>query len=201
MSAAALGMKIIHTSNYLKRHELTETFDKLKQCHFKRGVVKIYGREHSQPREQILFADEKITYKFGGTTYESKDMPQYLIDLYDRTMHTAEFKKPTNTIRVALINKYKDGSEYIAWHRDNEPEMHVGAPIVSLSFGQTRTFKVRLKQDPYITYRYLLKSGDLAILPYVMNQLWEHTIIKQSIRKVREMRISITFRTFDRQKK
>ena len=51
------------------------------------------------------------------------------------------------TFNFVLVNRYKDGSEHMGEHRDNEQELVQTAPIASLSFGQTRDFVLRHKDS------------------------------------------------------
>lgn len=42
-----------------------------------------------------------------------------------------------------LNERYRDGSDHIGEHRDNEPDMDENTPIASLSLGQQREFVLK----------------------------------------------------------
>ncbi len=44
-----------------------------------------------------------------------------------------------------LLNLYRDGSDGVNWHSDNEPELAPELPIASVSFGGTRRFLMKHK--------------------------------------------------------
>ena len=46
-----------------------------------------------------------------------------------------------------LINWYNDGSHYIGPHSDSEAQIVEDSPIVSVSLGQERTFRIRYKTN------------------------------------------------------
>jgi alkylated DNA repair dioxygenase AlkB len=75
--------------------------------------------------------------------------------------------------------------------------MVVGCPIVTVSFGETRTF--RLTQGKGADARVLdfpAEDGTIFVMPYDTNQAWKHSVPK-SARYVGR-RISVTFRVFEK---
>jgi alkylated DNA repair dioxygenase AlkB len=89
-----------------------------------------------------------------------------------------------------LLNLYKDGSNSIAWHSDDEPEM--GPVIASLSLGSSRTFRMRRKTDHKHTQDFALGDGDVLIMRGSCQIDWEHCVPKTK-RHVFP-RINLTFR-------
>lgn len=104
----------------------------------------------------------------------------------------------------ALINKYRNGSDYIPEHRDTAV-LERDPTIVSLSFGETRTFRInRLLYNPdsdprdliydpdqQFSKEWTLKSGDLFIMAGSAQKYFSHTILKDA---TTDPRWNITFR-------
>ncbi|MBP6236765.1 MAG: alpha-ketoglutarate-dependent dioxygenase AlkB [Saprospiraceae bacterium] len=98
-------------------------------------------------------------------------------------------------INGVLINWY-DGNlnHYIGKHRDSVTGLKE-SPIVTMSFGQERIFRLRSYQ---LANNFILdipvKHGSCIILPFMTNRHYTHEITKQ---KVQGNRISLTFRAFE----
>ncbi len=95
-----------------------------------------------------------------------------------------------------LLNWY-DGQlgHYIGPHHDSTKNMVDGAPIVTISLGESRTFRLthpRLKAHK----DFFADNGSVFIMPYDTNLAWKHSVPKST--KCRGRRISITLRAFRR---
>ena len=93
-----------------------------------------------------------------------------------------------------LLNWY-DGSlgHHIGAHRDSRTNMIVGAPIVTISFGEERIFRLRpWKGQGYRDF--LTSPGSVFVMPYETNLRWTHEVPARA--KDRSRRISITLRAF-----
>ena len=91
----------------------------------------------------------------------------------------------------ALLNRYRDGSDSVSWHRDDEPELGRNPTIGSVSFGATRRFKIRDLATKE-THDLDLVDGSLLVMRGASQREWEHCIPKTK-RPVGE-RINLTFR-------
>ena len=94
-----------------------------------------------------------------------------------------------------LFNWY-DGSldHYIGAHRDSTTNMHEGAPIVTVSLGQVRVFRLRpWKGKGFRDFDAL--DGMVFVMPYSTNKAWTHDVPKA--KRFQDRRISITFRAFE----
>ncbi|MBW2726881.1 MAG: alpha-ketoglutarate-dependent dioxygenase AlkB [Deltaproteobacteria bacterium] len=97
-----------------------------------------------------------------------------------------------------LLNWY-DGSlgHYVGKHRDSRTGLLEGTPNVAISYGETRTFRMR----PY-PYRsggekrdFAVEDGSVVVLPWKTNLLWTHEITKS--KRCTGRRVSITLRAFE----
>ena len=101
-------------------------------------------------------------------------------------------KKVGHQFNAALINYYRDGKDYAAWHSDNEKELGPNPIIASLSFGESRRFVLRLKKEKQTKHEINLQDGDLLVMKGKLQTYWEHQLAKSA--KKLGPRINITFR-------
>ena len=99
-----------------------------------------------------------------------------------------------------LVNRYKDGSDHIGEHRDDERDLCRGAAIASLSFGQARDFVFRHREARGTSARRKdirpvkieLGHGSLLVMKQPTNREWYHSL---PVRKgASSPRINLTFR-------
>jgi alkylated DNA repair dioxygenase AlkB len=92
-----------------------------------------------------------------------------------------------------LLNYYRDGNDSVAWHSDTLPAGGKHHPIASVTFGETRQFKVRhksVKDSPQLSIS--LTHGSFLLMSETMQDHYEHHVPKTS-RRVGG-RINLTFR-------
>jgi alkylated DNA repair dioxygenase AlkB len=96
-----------------------------------------------------------------------------------------------------LLNQYRDGNDSVAWHSDTLPSSGRHRAIASVTFGETRVFKVRHKHRKDIHQLDIpLKHGSFLLMGESMQYHYEHHIAKTT-RKI-SPRINLTFRISDR---
>lgn len=148
--------------------------------------IVVYGNRHPIPRSQVWFGDPHCDTLYSGLLVKAQPWPKYADRL--RLKLQRDFNFIANGV---LVNHYANGKESMGWHSDNEPEFVSGGDIASLTVGASRDFVIRHKQThEKITFE--LKSGDLLIMHWPMQDTWEHSLPKRM--KVTEPRINYTFR-------
>ena len=92
------------------------------------------------------------------------------------------------------MNWYEGGlKHYIGKHRDSTVNMIKDAPIVTLSLGEERVFRVRpFRGKGMMDFK--ASNGSMFIMPYDTNKAFTHEVPHFS--KNIGQRISITFRAF-----
>ena len=93
---------------------------------------------------------------------------------------------------AVLLNLYRNGNDSVAWHSDKEHMIGKNPRIASVTFGQTRPFRLRHKSKVPPQLKIPLHHGTLLLMSGTTNTFWEHHIPKSS----KEMlpRINLTFR-------
>lgn len=93
--------------------------------------------------------------------------------------------------------RYRDGSDHISEHRDDEKDLDHSAPIASLSFGQTRDFvlkhsDLRRKIRHVDPVKISLEHGSLLLMNPPTNRYWYHSLPPR--KSAIGVRVNLTFR-------
>jgi alkylated DNA repair dioxygenase AlkB len=146
--------------------------------------VTVYGKTHPQPRLTKWYGE--VPYLYSGLTWEPAAMPQVI-----QTIRTIVEVLTRTNFNSVLCNLYRDGSDCVGWHADDEP-IFGGDPVVaSVSFGATRTFKLRHNTTKEVQ-SFELTDKSLFVMGKGIQTDWKHTIPKTT-RPVGP-RINLTFR-------
>ena len=93
---------------------------------------------------------------------------------------------------AVLLNLYRNGNDSVAWHSDKEHRIGNNPNIASVTFGQTRPFRLRHKSKILPQLEIPLHHGTLLLMSGTTNTYWEHHIPKST--KPMLPRINLTFR-------
>jgi alkylated DNA repair dioxygenase AlkB len=95
-----------------------------------------------------------------------------------------------------LLNLYRDGNDGVAWHSDHEDKTGRNPVIASVTFGETRMFRLRHKTRKDISQVEIpLYHGSYLLMAGTTNTHWQHQVPKTA-RKVLP-RINLTFRQLE----
>lgn len=149
--------------------------------------IKMHGRLVKTPRWQQAFGED---YHYTGRVNKALPVPAQLGPLLEWTQDAIAAE-----LNGMLLNWY-DGSlgHYIGKHRDSIKNMVVGMPIVTISLGESRTFRLRpWKQSGHKDFP--TQDGSVFVMPYETNLAWTHEVPKSAQKQKR--RISVTIRAFE----
>ena len=149
-------------------------------------LVKIHGRLVPTPRWQQAFGWD---YHYSGQVNSALPVPPILEPFLGWSCRAIDVR-----LNGILVNWY-DGrkGQYIGAHRDSTVMMIEGAPIVTISLGEERVFRLRpWKGTGFIDFP--VRNGTVIVMPYVTNKYWTHEVPHFRDRTGR--RISVTLRGF-----
>lgn len=148
-------------------------------------------REYQMPMyDKIVTAPRMIAWYGEQEEAEENALPWTPQLLALRTKVELETDLQFNAV---LLNLYRDGSDSVAWHSDKEHRIGRNPNIASVTFGQTRPFKFRHKNNKEAgQVEILLHHGTLLLMSGTTNTYWEHHIPKSA--KQMLPRINLTFR-------
>lgn len=149
--------------------------------------IMIHGRAVKTPRWQQAYGAD---YRYTGQINHALPVPSEIAPLHRWLQENLD-----PALNGLLFNWY-DGARdhYIGAHRDSTASMIPGAPIVTLSLGQERVFRMRpWKGRGYEDF--VVTHGDLLLIPFETNLAYTHEVPK--FQRYQGRRISVTARAFE----
>lgn len=179
---------LLYWPAFFSSQDSEEWYSKLlEKVDWQEKTILMYGREVLVPRLSAWYADKTKNYTYSGSLHTPLDWSDELSTLKKQLEQTtaAQFNS-------VLCNLYRNEKDSVAWHSDDEPELGTQPVIASLSFGETRTFQFRRKDDHKQKFSLELASGSCLLMSGKTQQMWQHQIAKtnQSLKP----RINLTFR-------
>jgi alkylated DNA repair dioxygenase AlkB len=163
------------------------TFEELrKQIAWEQHTLRMHGRMLLTPRLTAWMGDR--AYRYSGLTNEPQPWPLTLTHLRDRL--SDELGVDFNS---CLANLYRDGTDSMGYHSDDEPELGPRPVIASVSLGARRRFAVRHRQTRQ-RWTWELGEGDLLVMLDESQSDYAHAVPKTA-RPVGP-RMNLTFRHF-----
>lgn len=98
------------------------------------------------------------SYTYSGNTNIAIELPGILQPILD---FAQKYDKRFNQV---LVNWYENGLHYIGPHSDDTRQLIEKSPIMSISFGQDRKFRIRNKISKQIVEDISVKNGDVLIM-------------------------------------
>jgi alkylated DNA repair dioxygenase AlkB len=149
-----------------------------------RPVVEMYGQEVAVPRWEQAYARD---YWFTGRNTVSVPIPPILAPFL------AFGQRLDPRINGLFLNWYDgDQGHYIGAHRDRTADLVHGTPIISVSCGASRVFRVRVPGVPFVDIP--VDDGDVVVLPWATNEGVTHEV--PHLERFGGRRISVTMRAF-----
>lgn len=145
-----------------------------------------FGRRFDVPRLQAWYADPGIHYRYTDNKLQSHAWTQELLSVKRDVERISGYD-----FNSVLLTCYRNGSDYVNWHSDDEPELGTAPVIASLSLGAEREFQYRHKQHE-LSGSLQLRDGELLVMKPLFQQEWEHCVPSQP--EVTELRLNLTFR-------
>ncbi|KAJ3110742.1 hypothetical protein HDU96_006302 [Phlyctochytrium bullatum] len=125
-------------------------FSHLRQCiPWAQTPIKMFGKSIMQPRLTAWLADDPgLTYTYSKMPQEVKAMPLALGIVREAIQQVLGEGTGAGGVEFnsCLANLYRDGSDYMGLHQDNEKELGENPVIASVSLGAARRFT--LKRNP-----------------------------------------------------
>jgi len=153
--------------------------------------IKIYGKMVTMPRYTQTYLKN---YTYSGVEHIALPLPDILQPFFEwanNLMDGMQFNQ-------VLVNWYQDGSHYIGAHADNERQLVRDYPIISISLGAERLFRIRDKETKEVVSDIVMKDCSYMVMCGKMQQNYTHEVPKVMGRRGDELgpRINITFRNF-----
>ncbi len=149
--------------------------------------VSMFGRQIQIPRLEAWVGERDVSYRYSGKTYTSSGWPGVLLPVIDKVKQELNWNPNS-----ALLNRYRNGSDSVGYHADDEPELGSSPIIAILSLGGKRVLSFKsIRANASTSFKVTLNSGSLLLMQGSTQANWLHAINK--VRNADE-RISCTFR-------
>jgi len=162
----------------------------LDEVPWRQETITLYGRTHPLPRHTCWMGDPGCHYTYSGVRNAIVPWTPFVAELRQAVQATVGC--PFNSL---LLNLYRDGTDKLDWHADDEPELDPASSIASLSLGARRAFRLRPRNPEAASSEPLvfeLGHGDLLVMDPPTQQHWLHQVPQRL--RIHEPRINLTFR-------
>ncbi|KAJ4763933.1 hypothetical protein LUZ62_074308 [Rhynchospora pubera] len=205
------GSEVIHLPKFVPKEQAWQWYEYLdKQIPWTRPTIRVFGKSSIQPRDTCYIANEGLPdLKYSGYQPYAHSWDEFppLKDIL-KLVHEV---LPGSCFNSLVLNRYKNGSDYVSWHADDEPLYGPTPEIASITFGCEREFMLRrrpsraegtkvaeqsprkrLKTAVPDQHSFLLKHGSLLVMRGYTQRDWHHSVPKRA--KAGSTRINLTFR-------
>ena len=150
-------------------------------------TIKMRGREIKTPRWQQAYGK---SYNYSGTSNIALPISPEMMPFLEWAQQNIDPR-----LNGLLLNWY-DGekSHYIGPHRDDTKDLHRQSPIVTISLGEERVFRLKKIGDKSVKRDILVSHGDVLVVPWETNWNFTHEVPK--FKKYINRRISVTLRAY-----
>lgn len=149
--------------------------------------IKIFGKAVMQPRFTACYGDPHTTYTYSGRTMYAHYWTPPLMKIKKMIEPMAG-----HSFNFVLLNWYRDGSDSMGWHADNESELGQNPLIASVNLGASRRFILRQNRDHKVKIEFNLGHGSALIMAGATQHHWQHAVPKTKQKK--GSRVNLTFR-------
>lgn len=151
--------------------------------------IRIFGRQVDSPRLSCWIGDADAAYVYSGTRFEPRAWIPALAALRQRLEDTCQAR-----FNSVLANLYRDGTDSMGWHSDDEPELGAQPVIASVSLGAERMFRLRsrsMRAGRRESVGLRLPHGSLLRMAGATQRLYQHALPKAANAGAR---VNLTFR-------
>jgi len=149
--------------------------------------IHLFGKWHTVPRLQVWMGNPGARYRYSGLQLEPEPWHPGVAEL--RRKVEAMCNTRFNSV---LLNLYRDGSDAMGWHSDDEDELGPEPWIASYSLGCSRRFCLRSRDSLNRRHELQLAHDQLLLMSPGVQEGWQHALPRS--RKVHGWRINLTFR-------
>ena len=179
---------ILH-DNFFSKEESDHYYKTLlSQSAWQEYEMEIYDKVHTVPR-MICWYEDKENH---GADLSRPDWTPELKAIRERVEIETQIK-----FNSVLLNLYRNGKDGVGWHSDHEKNYGKNQIIASVSFGETRMFRLRHKFRKDLQVEIPLHHGSFLLMAKQTQTYWQHQVPKTA--KDILPRINLTFRRINRQ--
>ena len=177
--------ELILIDNFFTKEESDHYYELLlHQTKWKEYEMEIFDKTVKAPRMIAWYQDKENI----NSNQNIPDWSPELLKIRERVENETALN-----FNSALLNLYRNGNDSVAWHSDQEGNSGPNPVIASVTFGESRMFKLRHKfRKDIAPIEIPLHHGSFLLMAGTTNSFWQHQVPKTS--KDVLPRINLTFR-------
>lgn len=193
----SLGVECYYIENFLDEKEADHYLEQLLVKYpFHQEQTVFMQNIYDQPRLTRLMGNKGSTFNYSGRIRPGVEWIPEVLELRKKLADQVDKLKPNHPVFNAVLgNLYRDGSDYIAAHSDDESEHNKECFIASISLGSVRDFVLKDKKGGKTIFSVPLAHGSLFIMGKNFQDKLKHLVPKRL--RVKKPRINLTFRVFE----
>lgn len=150
-------------------------------------VIHMPGGPVATPRWQQAYGAD---YRYTGRVNKAVPVPPLLGPVLGWVRGAVDPR-----LNAVLVNWYEGPGHYMGPHHDDTRDMVDGTPVVTVSFGETRVFRLtRGPRGGHVARDFPAENGAVFVLPFATNRVWKHGVPKSA--RYAGRRVSVTVRAF-----
>ena len=150
----------------------------------------MFGKTFIAPRMSCALADEGCTYRYRGSQTDPIRFSSQLNTLRKNLQDHLDVR-----FNYVLATKYRNGSDYVGWHADDERDLVPRHAIANVSLGEIREFRIK-NRDGSFDEKVSTGHGSLLLMQGDILRTTKHTLIRT--RSVIGPRVVLSFREVQR---
>jgi alkylated DNA repair dioxygenase AlkB len=163
-------MSLTYYPHFLSHADSTQLFTKLRQSiSWQQEQYQMFGKQIPSPRLVAWYGDKEAAYRYSGILHQPNHWLPELLSI--KEIIEQKFNLQFNSV---LVNLYRNESDSMGYHSDNEIELGKNPTIASLSLGVTRKFNLKHKKNKSL-HKMTLTEGSLLIMSGDTQNHWHHT--------------------------
>lgn len=177
--------KLLYFENFLDAFTVDEL---IQDINWRNDPITMYGKTYPQPRLTAWYGEPGLIYTYSNIKMTALPWTPVLFNIKNLLEQTLD-----TTFNSVLLNYYRNGSDHMSYHADDEKELGPNPTIASLSFGAARNFQLKHRYDSSEkTFIKVLDHGSLLVMKDELQHFWVHKIAKTQ--KPIGPRLNLTFR-------
>jgi alkylated DNA repair dioxygenase AlkB len=181
------GAELYLIKQFYSPLESDQLFTKLlNKLHWQEEDIFIFGKWVKVPRLMSWYGNPDAYYEYSGVNHQPLPWTPELQSVREKIEQHCQC--PFNSV---LANLYRNRSDSMGCHSDDEKELGINPTIASLSLGDDRMFRLHHKKTKQ-SLNINLQHGDLLIMGGTCQRHWLHSVPKT--KSLKTPRINLTFR-------
>lgn len=146
----------------------------------------MFGRQVTAPRLTAWYGEPGATYRYSGVSRPARTWLPSIRELAGQVATAVGWH-----FNYVLVNRYRDGTDMLGWHADDEADLGAAPVLAAISVGAERVFRIRPRGGGASTAS-VLGHGSLLVMWGNSQRDYKHCLPRTK-RSVGE-RLSFTFR-------